>query len=77
MQFHFVRRHNTDPAPITRKTSESSENTLPNKDNAFEREEDIVLNTTPFLQIQVCQITMTVMITKMNILLNSYFLQSV
>ena len=44
IQHHSSGRTNVDPAPITRKDSESSENTLSDQDIASESEEDIVLN---------------------------------
>ena len=67
MQGHFLRGTNIDPPSITRKDSESSENTSPDEGNNSESEEDIILNgNTSFLQIQVHQ--------KMGILLNSYLL---
>lgn len=56
IQHHFLGRNNIDHAPITRKDSGSSENTSSG--------EDIVLTTTPFLQI-ICDMS------------NHYLLQSV
>ena len=70
---HFLGRTNTGPAPITRKDWESSENASSEEDNVSESEEDIMI-ITPFLQIQVRQMRMTVMLKTMNIPLNSYLL---
>ena len=44
MQGHFLRGTNIDPPSVTRKDSESSENTSPDKGNNSESEEDILLN---------------------------------
>ena len=41
---HFSGRTYIDPAPITRKESESFGNKSYNKDNVYESEEDILLN---------------------------------
>ena len=43
MQHHFSGRTNIDPASITRKDSENSENASSDEDNVSESEEDFVL----------------------------------
>ena len=48
-QHHFSESNSIDPAPITRKDSESSENTSSDEENGSESEEGIVLTTTPFV----------------------------
>ena len=44
IQHHFLGRTNNDPATITRKDSESSENTSSDEDSVSESGEDILLN---------------------------------
>ena len=43
IQHHFLETTNIDHAPITRKDSESSENTSSVEDNVSESEEDILI----------------------------------
>ena len=43
IQHHFLETTNIDHAPITRKDSESSENTSSGEDNVSESEEDILI----------------------------------
>ena len=43
IQHHFSERTNIDPAPITMKDSESSENISSGEDNVSESEEDILI----------------------------------
>ena len=62
---------NIDPAPITRKVSEISENKLSDEGNFPESEEDIVLNNDNALSTDY-QMTMVVMMKRMDILLNSF-----
>ena len=64
---------NIDPAPITRKVSEISENKLSDEDNFPESEEDIVLNDNNALSTDY-QMTMTVMMKTMDIFLNNFLL---
>ena len=64
---------NIDPAPITRKVSEISENKLSDEDNFPESEEDIELNDDNALSTDY-QMTMTVMMKTMDILLNNFLL---
>ena len=48
-QHHFSESNSIDPAPITRKDSESSDNTSSDEENGSESEEGIVLTTIPFV----------------------------
>ena len=64
---------NIDPAPIIRKVSEISENKLSDEGKFPESEEDIVLNNDNALSTDY-QMTMAVMMKRMDILLNSFLL---
>ena len=73
VQHPFLGTTSIEPAPITRKDSQSSESTSFDEDNFSKSEEDIVLNDNAFSTDKVRHMTTIVMMKKMNILLNSYY----